>query len=251
MAEAAVQARNLKRSFGAVKAVDGVDFDVGAGEIFGIIGPDGAGKTTTLRLLAGVLRCHSGSVQIAGIDAIKDIEKARLNLGYMPQRFSVYGDLTIDENMKFFDDLYGIRGKAFSDRREELLEFSRLGPHRKKVGQALSGGMQKKLALSCVLFHRPKVLLLDEPTNGVDPVSRRELWGLLYELIGGGTTIVVSTAYMDEAERCSRVALLYQGRVLTCAEPSQLLRSAGREERGGHDLEEVFVRLIEERGRQR
>jgi drug efflux transport system ATP-binding protein len=222
MAEAAVIARGLTRSFGKTVAVAGVDLEVETGEIMGLIGPDGAGKTTTMRMLVGAIAIDSGSAAIAGIDVATNPEGVKRLIGYMPQRFSLYGDLTVIENMKFFADLYGVTGKAYRKREEELLQFSRLGPHSKKLAASLSGGMQKKLALSCNLLHKPQVLLLDEPTNGVDPVSRRELWGLLYDLLGSGTTIVVSTPYMDEAERCTRVAMLYDGKVLVCDRPSEL-----------------------------
>lgn len=224
MAEKALVARGLTRSFGETKAVDGLDLEVETGEIMGLIGPDGAGKTTSMRMFVGAIGIDSGNAEICGIDVGRDPEAVKRRIGYMPQRFSLYGDLTVSENMKFFADLYGVTGKAYREREQELLRFSRLGPHSKKLAASLSGGMQKKLALSCNLFHKPQVLLLDEPTNGVDPVSRRELWGLLYDLLRGGTTIVVSTPYMDEAERCTRVAMLYDGRVLVCDRPSELNR---------------------------
>ena len=243
MNDVAVSIRSLTRSFGPTRAVRGIDLDVSRGSIFGIIGPDGAGKTTMLRLLAGVLLPDSGNVAIDGLDATRPTDALRLRIGYMPQRFSVYGDLSVEENMRFFADLYGVYGPAYESRKQELLEFSRLTKHATKLGRELSGGMQKKLALSCVLFHKPSLLLLDEPTNGVDPVSRRELWSLLYQLLDSGATIIVSTAYMDEAERCGRVALLHEGTILLEDSPSGLMTSP-RAPADARTLEDVFVALI-------
>ena len=240
--------KDLFRSFdtkmGLVKAVDGIHLNVKHGEIFGLIGPDGAGKTTTMRLLVGAIRATSGIVTMQGINVAQNPDAVRRHIGYMPQKFSLYGDLTVDENMKFLADLYGVTGEAFMTRRRELLAFSHLDEHVKKFAKSLSGGMQKKLALSCNLFHAPDILILDEPTNGVDPVSRRELWGLLYDLLGRGTTILVSTPYMDEAERCTRISLLYDGKVLYCGTPTSLIKGQ-REEPRSQSLEKGVRHAIQ------
>ncbi len=218
-----LRALELNKSFGTVTAVCGINLDIEAGAVVGLVGPDGAGKSTLLRLFMGLLRPTSGKVTIDGLDVERDAARVKEAVGYMPQHFSLYGDLTVAENMRFFADLYGVEREAFVARRAELLRFSALAPFEDRPARQLSGGMQKKLALACNLFHTPRVLFLDEPTTGVDPVSRRELWALLGQLNQSGTTIVLSTPYMDEAARCHRVALIFEGRLLAYGTPAAVV----------------------------
>ncbi len=217
-----IRCRDVQRRFGRTVAVAGVDLAIAAGEIYGLIGPDGAGKTTLLRMLAGVLRPDAGSIHIAGVDVVRHPEQVRALLGYMPQRFSLYADLSVLENLLFYADIFGVRGAARRERLERLLAFARLDAFRHRPAGQLSGGMKKKLALACALVHRPRVLLLDEPTNGVDPISRREFWDILADLHLEGVTILVTTPYMDEAERCQRVGLMHRGRILRQDTPAAL-----------------------------
>lgn len=226
-APGSVQLHELRRTFGATVAVDGLSLNVAPGELFGIVGPDGAGKTTTLRMLAGVLRPTSGSAVIGGVDVTENPERVKHDLAYMAQRFGLYEDLTVAENLDFYADLYRVPRSERPARLERLYEFSRLGAFSNRLAGKLSGGMKQKLALSCSLIHRPSLLLLDEPTFGVDPISRRELWLILHEMVADGITIVVTTSYLDEAERCDRVALLDEGRVLAIDTPTALQRSRG------------------------
>ncbi len=218
----AISVRGLTRRFGEVVAVGGISFDVGRGELFGIVGPDGAGKTTTVRMLAGVLRPSSGDAWVAGVPVGSEPEKVKGRIAYMAQRFGLYEDLTVRENLDFYADLYGVPRHERPARLERLYAFSGLGPFETRLAGKLSGGMKQKLSLSCALVHRPGILLLDEPTFGVDPISRRDLWLILHEMVARGTTILVTTAYMDEAERCDRVALLDAGRLLALAPPRAL-----------------------------
>jgi ABC-2 type transport system ATP-binding protein len=218
----AVVVRELVKDFAGVRAIDHLSFEVAAGEIFGIVGPDGAGKTTTMRILAGVLTPNAGSASIAGCDVVRDPEGVKHLISYMPQRFGLYEDLTVDENIRFYADLFGIRRDAREARATELLKACGMSEFRARAAGKLSGGMKQKLGLVCALIHTPQVLILDEPTNGVDPVSRREFWAMLYALVGQGVTVVNSTAYLDEAERCHRIALLHQGRLLFCDTPERL-----------------------------
>lgn len=219
----AIETEQLTRTFEHVTAVDGVSLRVETGEIFGLIGPDGAGKTTLLRLLATVILPTAGRARVLGHDIVREAEPIRRQIGYMPQRFSLYGDLTVWENLNFFADVHGLRGRERRERLQRLLAFSRLEPFRDRRARHLSGGMQKKLALACALAHHPRLLLLDEPTTGVDPVSRREFWDILADLLAEGVTIVVSTPYMDEAERCTRVGLMYEGRILVEDTPDAIV----------------------------
>ena len=212
----------LSKSFGEVRAVDRLSFDVHPGEIFGLVGPDGAGKTTAMRMLAGVLDADSGSATVAGCDVVRDPEGAKLLLSYMSQRFGLYEDLTVDENIRFYADLFGVARKRRLERSQELLAAAGLSDFRGRLAGNLSGGMKQKLGLVCALIHTPKALLLDEPTNGVDPVSRRDFWRILYSLIAEGVAILTSTSYLDEAERCHRVGLLYRGKMLLCDRPEEL-----------------------------
>ncbi len=218
----AIVAEGLTRSFPGICAVDALSIEVRAGEIFGLVGPDGAGKTTTLRMLAGILPPDGGSAQVAGFDVVRDPEGAKHALSYMPQRFGLYEDLTVDENIRFYADLFGVKRAERRDRSAQLLEAAGMAEFRARLAGKLSGGMKQKLGLVCALIHRPKVILLDEPTTGVDPVSRRDFWRILYELIAEGVAILASTAYLDEAERCHRVALLHEGKLLFCDTPTNL-----------------------------
>jgi len=211
---AAIQVQGLTRRFGEVVAVDGLAFEVGRGELFGLVGPDGAGKTTTLRMLAGVLRPTSGDALVEGVSMARDPETAKPGIAYMSQRFGLYADLTVAENLAFYADLYGVPRAERPERLARLYRFSGLEPFRDRLAGQLSGGMKQKLGLSCALIHQPRVLLLDEPTFGVDPVSRRDLWLIVHEMVALGITAVVSTAYLDEAERFDRVAFMHRGRLL-------------------------------------
>jgi len=216
--------RNLKKSYGPVQAVRGVSFEVKEGEIFGLIGPDGAGKTTIIRIIVSLLAADSGEVLFKGKRVGEHIQYVRTNVGYMPQRFSLYQDLTVRENLDFFGDLFKVPKDIQARRREQLYAFSKLGPFENRRAGQLSGGMKQKLALSCMLMHEPDVIVLDEPTFGVDPVSRSEFWDILKELAGRGTTIVVTTAYMDEAHLCDRVGLMFNGQLLALDMPSALMQ---------------------------
>lgn len=217
-----IEARNLTRRFGSLIAVDRLNLEVARGEIFGLVGPDGAGKTTTLRLLCGLLRPSEGQVWIAGYELLGQPDAVKEHIGYMPQRFGLYDDLTVDENMRFYADLFGLPSNERETFARQLLKMTRMEPFRRRRAAHLSGGMKQKLALMCTLLHRPTILLLDEPTSGVDPVSRRDFWVILYELVKEGLTVLVTTSYLDEAERCNRIGLIYQGRLIYCASPERL-----------------------------
>ncbi|MBI5248565.1 MAG: ABC transporter ATP-binding protein [Desulfomonile tiedjei] len=218
----AIRTEKLCRDFGKVEAVKNLHLQVKRGELFGLVGPDGAGKTTTMRMLAGILDPTSGSAWVDGISIVDDPEGIKEHLAYMPQRFGLYQDLTVMENLIFYADLFRVPKKLRAGRIETLFGFSRLGPFKDRLAGALSGGMKQKLGLACALIHSPRVLLLDEPTNGVDPVSRRDFWKILYELLKEGISILVSTAYLDEAERTNRVGLMHQGRLVQLGEPRAL-----------------------------
>jgi ABC-2 type transport system ATP-binding protein len=223
----AVDFHAVSKTYGAVKALDGLSFAVDRGEMFGMIGPDGAGKTTAIRIACGLLRPDGGTVRILGSDPVQDHRRITGAVGYLSQRFSLYGDLTIDENVAFFAEIHGLRD--YRATRDRLLEMTQLTPFRARRADRLSGGMKQKLALACTLVHEPEVLVLDEPTTGVDPVARREFWKLLSEFLARGLTIVMATPYLDEAERCRRVLLLHEGRVLAIDTPAALQGSlAGR-----------------------
>jgi len=217
-----IHTRELRREFKHTVALDSLDLDVKYGELFGLVGPDGAGKTTCLRLLAGLLNITSGSVEVLGFDLGADSEAVKPHIGYMAQLFSLYGELSVRENLVFFADLFNVEAHIFPQRMARLLEFAGLTEFTNRRAAHLSGGMQKKLALACTLIHQPQILLLDEPTTGVDPVSRREFWDILTDLHMEGTTIVVSTPYMDEADRCSRIGLMYAGRMPVCESPQRI-----------------------------
>jgi len=220
MASAALELDGITKRFGETDAVRGVSYAVSPGEMFGLIGPDGAGKTTTIRLLCGLLRPDGGQIRVLGKDPVTHHHAITTQIGYFSQKFSLYGDLTIDENIAFFAEIHGVA--HYQDRRNRLLEMMQLTPFRSRLADRLSGGMKQKLALACTLVHEPQIILLDEPTTGVDPVSRREFWRLLSEFLSQGITIFMATPYLDEAERCSRVALMSQGRILALDEPAGL-----------------------------
>ena len=220
MSDAAITLDHVKKRFGQTEAVGGVSFDVRKGEMFGLIGPDGAGKTTTIRMLCGLLRADSGVIKVLGKDPVTEHHAITRTVGYFSQKFSLYGDLTIDENIAFFAEIHGVKG--YQARRTRLLDMMQLTKFRDRLAERLSGGMKQKLALACTLVHEPDVVLLDEPTTGVDPVSRREFWRLLSDFLSQGITIFMATPYLDEAERCSRVALMSEGLVLALDQPSAI-----------------------------
>ena len=226
---AAIVLKNLVKEFSGTKAVDGLSFSVERGEIFGLVGPDGAGKTTTIRMLVGVLLPTSGTAEVAGFDVVRQAEEIKKRIGYMSQKFSLYGELSVQENLDFFADTYLVSGPEKEKRQKRLLHFSKLGPFVDRQARYLSGGMKQKLGLSCALIHTPEILFLDEPTTGVDPVSRRDLWEIVYDLLEENVTVFVSTPYMDEAERCSRVAFIHKGRILALDDPKRLKAASGRE----------------------
>ncbi len=225
----AVSLRGLTRHFGDVRAVDELSFDAARGELFGIVGPDGAGKTTTLRALAGVLPPSGGDALLDGISVVRDPEGVKHHIAYMSQRFGLYTDLTVRENLDFYADLFLVPRDERAARRERLYRFSGLGSFESRLAGQLSGGMKQKLGLCCALIHEPAIMLLDEPTFGVDPISRRDLWLIVHEMVARGVTVLVATAYLDEAERCDRVAMLHEGRLIALDTPRALQnRLAGR-----------------------
>ena len=210
----------VTKRYGPATAVNELSFSVERGEMFGLIGPDGAGKTTTIRLICGLLHATSGTIRVLDLDPVRDHRRLTASVGYLSQRFSLYGDLSVDENVAFFAEIHGVRD--FAARRDRLLELTQLAPFRSRLAERLSGGMKQKLALACTLVHEPDLIVLDEPTTGVDPVSRREFWKLLSEFLSQGITILMATPYLDEAERCTRVALLHEGRLLALDRPAAL-----------------------------
>jgi len=234
-----IEIHDLTRRFGNIVAVDHVTLTVNQGEIFGLVGPDGSGKTTVLRMLSGLISPTEGTARVAGYDVVRNPQAVKDRIGYMAQRFGLYPDLSVQENMDFYADLFGISRSERRELGEKLMRMTRMEPFRSRRAAQLSGGMKQKLALMCTLLHRPQVLLLDEPTTGVDPVSRRDFWTILYELLKEGITVVLTTAYLDEAERCNRVGLMYRGRMIRCAPPEALKSEA---ENGS--MEAVFIKTI-------
>lgn len=226
-AEFEIETRSLVKHFGDVRALDGLDLSISRGELFGLVGPDGAGKTTALRILSGIMDPTSGEAYIAGISVNRDPEAVKDKIGYMSQRFGLYEDLTVMENILFYADLYEVARRERPSRIERLLGFSNLTPFADRLAGALSGGMKQKLGLACALIHTPEILLLDEPTNGVDPVSRRDFWKILYDLLKEDVTILITTAYLDEAERCGRVGLLNEGKLIVVDTPQNIKNSLG------------------------
>jgi ABC-2 type transport system ATP-binding protein len=237
--DAIIETRGLTRRFGTLTAVDHLDLTVGRGEIFGLVGPDGAGKTTTVRMLCGLMDPSEGSATVAGHDVARESQAVKDQIGYMAQRFGLYTDLTVQENMVFYADLFGITGAERERLSAQLLRMTRMEPFTTRQAGRLSGGMKQKLALMCTLLHRPQILFLDEPTNGVDPVSRRDFWAILYQLLRDGITIFMTTAYLDEAERCNRVGLMHKGRLIRCEAPDQMKRATK-----SPTLEAAFIKEI-------
>lgn len=237
----AIKTVGLRKEFGPVVAVDRLDLDVNEGEIFGLVGPDGAGKSTTMRLLTGILEPTSGEGWVCRKHIIKESEDLKELIAYMPQRFGLYEDLSVLENINFYADVFCVPKKDRSSIIERLLGFSGLLSFKQRLAANLSGGMKQKLGLACALIHTPKILFLDEPTNGVDPVSRRDFWQILYGLLKEKVTIFLSTSYLDEAERCKRVALMHKGKLLRCDTPDAI-----KKERGRKTLEEAFIDIIKE-----
>ncbi len=216
----AITIRSATKTFGDITAVDSLSLEVRKGEMFALVGPDGAGKTTTIRMLCGITAPTSGKLSVLGFDVQSQIAEVRKRIGYLSQRFSLYGDLTVDENIEFFAEIHGVYN--YKDRRNELLDFTRLTPFRSRIADKLSGGMKQKLALACTLIHTPELIFLDEPTTGVDPVSRRDFWKVLSSLLKSGISIFMTTPYLDEAERCSRVGLMNDGKILMADTPQNL-----------------------------
>ncbi len=236
-----IEIRGLTRRFGELTAVDHLNLTVARGEIFGLVGPDGAGKTTTLRMLCGLMEPSEGSALVAGHDSATQSQAVKDQIGYMAQRFGLYQDLTVEENMVFYADLFDITGQTRDELTAQLLRMTRMEPFRTRQAGRLSGGMKQKLALMCTLLHRPQILFLDEPTNGVDPVSRRDFWAILYQLLKDGITIFMTTAYLDEAERCNRVGLMHKGKLIRCSTPEVM-----KAETGTTTLEGAFIKTIHE-----
>jgi ABC-2 type transport system ATP-binding protein len=241
-----LQFSELRKSFGATLAVDGLSLEVLPGEIVGLIGPDGAGKSTAMRIGCTLLAPDSGTATVAGFDTVKEPAKVKEHIGYMPQRFSLYPDLTVEENLRFFADLYEVPTSEMREREKRLMEFSRLEPFRKRRAAQLSGGMKQKLALSCTLIHTPDVLILDEPTTGVDPLSRQEFWKILRELADDGKALLVSTPYMDEAALCNKIALMHHGKTLATGTPNDIIKHFDRKllEISGRDVEQALAKLV-------
>ena len=237
--DAVIETRDLTKRFGALTAVDHLNLTVGRGEIFGLVGPDGAGKTTTVRMLCGLMDPSEGAATVAGHDVARESQAVKDQIGYMAQRFGLYADLTVQENMVFYADLFGITGAERDRLSAQLLRMTRMEPFTARQAGRLSGGMKQKLALMCTLLHHPQILFLDEPTNGVDPVSRRDFWTILYQLLKDGITIFMTTAYLDEAERCNRVGLMHKGKLIRCEAPEAMKRA-----NQAANLEAAFIKEI-------
>jgi len=244
----AVQLQDVSKHFGSIEAVNHVSFHMVGGSILGLVGSDGAGKSTLLRMIAAMVRPSSGTIRIHGLDVASRKTRIKPLIGYMPQRFGLYLDLTVEENIDFFMDVFGVFGAERAKRRERYLGFSNLLPYLDRLAGALSGGMKQKLGLACVLVHEPKVLILDEPTNGVDPVSRQEFWDILGEMRQEGMTILISTAYLDEGEKCDHLVLMHKSRVLEMATPEEVQSHyPSLEEAMIHRIQEVDEGLIHDR----
>ncbi|RPI17352.1 MAG: ABC transporter ATP-binding protein [Acidobacteriales bacterium] len=240
----AVEVEDLVKRFGDFTAVDHISLRVRRGEIFGFLGPNGAGKSTAIRILCGLLRPTSGLARVGGYDVARDPETVRQNIGYMSQKFSLYDDLTVEENLAFFGGVYGVPEERLGEREEFALRMAGLSGKRSTMTRLLAGGWKQRLALGCAILHEPPILFLDEPTSGVDPIARREFWDLIYQLSEQGNTIFVTTHYMDEAEYCHRLALMYKGKIVALDTPAALKEAAGKP-----SMEEVFVATIEEEER--
>jgi ABC-2 type transport system ATP-binding protein len=243
-----IKIEQLHKSYDEIKAVNGISLIVQAGEMFGLVGPDGAGKTTTIRILCGLLKPDSGSVELLGSELRKNRKEIQNQIGYLSQKFSLYGDLSIDENIEFFAEIHNV--KDFKVRRDELLAITRLTPFRDRLAEKLSGGMKQKLALACSLIHKPKIIFLDEPTTGVDPVSRRDFWKILSDLQKEGITIMMTTPYLDEAERCNRVALMNNGEIIAVDTPQNIKTSIHKQviEIITDDIKKTYSALKDEYG---
>jgi ABC-2 type transport system ATP-binding protein len=244
----AIKTDNLTKRFGTLTAVDGLNLSVARGELFGLVGSDGAGKTTAMRMLVGIMDPSAGEAWVMGRQTVREAEALKDDIGYMSQRFGLYPDLTVLENIHFYADIYGLSSRGRVEKIDRLLAFSNLTPFKKRQAGNLSGGMKQKLGLACALIHTPKVLFLDEPTNGVDPVSRRDFWRILYQLLQEGVTIFVTTAYLDEADRCNRVGLIHKGKLLACDTPDRLrrlMKGAILEVRSGNSR--LAARLLRDR----
>lgn len=246
---AAITVEHLTRRFGAFAAVDDVSFEVRRGEVFGFLGSNGAGKSTTIRMLCGLLRPTSGRAEVGGIDVSRDPEGVKRRIGYMSQRFSLYELLTVEQNIRFYGGLYGLSGERFARRRMFALEMAGLVGREHVLARTLSGGWRQRLALGCALLHEPPILFLDEPTGGVDPVSRRDFWRLIDDLAHGGTTVLVTTHYLDEAERCDRVAIIHGGRIAALGPTQELKRALGARQPSADPemlptLEDVFIDVV-------
>jgi len=236
----AIEVTGLSKTFGDFTAVDNLTFRIKTGEIFGFLGPNGSGKSTTIRMLCGILSPSSGEGKVLGYN-LKDSEKIKQNIGYMSQKFSLYEDLTVEENIDFYAGIYGLRGKEVQERKRELVQLALLTGKEKALAGTLSGGWKQRLALACALVHRPQLLFLDEPTAGVDPVSRRVFWELLYRVAAGGVSILVTTHYMDEAEKCNVVGFIYRGKLMGFGTPKEMMSSLGM-----NNLEDVFIKVVQE-----
>jgi ABC-2 type transport system ATP-binding protein len=234
----AVTTERLRKEFGAVVAVEGLDLQIRRGEVFGLLGPNGSGKTTTIRMLCGLLEPTSGSASVVGHDVVREREALRRSIGYMSQRFGLYEDLTVRENFDFYAGVYGLRGDALDARRTEVFDELELTPRARQLGSALSGGWKQRLGIACATAHKPPLLFLDEPTAGVDPAARRKFWDTIYTLAQRGTTILVTTHYMDEAERCQRVGFLSRGHLIGLGAPHEIAETFGLA-----TIEDVFVEL--------
>ena len=237
-ADAAVRVSGLRKTFGDLVAVEGLDLEIRRGEVFGLLGPNGSGKTTTIRMLCGLLEPSAGEGTVVGYDLLKDADAIRRNIGYMSQKFGLYEDLTVAENLKFYASVYGVRGAAREARMRELLDELHLTPRRDQLAGTLSGGWKQRLALACATAHRPSLVFLDEPTAGVDPAARRHFWQIIYALAAAGTTILVTTHYMDEAERCERLAFLSRGHLIGLGTVDEVTRQFGE-----RTIEDVFIAL--------
>jgi len=244
---AMVEVRGLVKRFDGFTAVDHVTLEIARGEIFGFLGPNGAGKTTTIRILCGLLEPSEGVARVNGFDVAREPESVKHSIGYMSQKFSLYDDLTVEENLDFFCGVYGVAGARRDERKAYALRMAGLEPERKRMTRELAGGWKQRLALGCAVLHEPPVLFLDEPTSGVDPIARRRFWDLIYEMAEAGSTVIVSTHYMDEAEYCQRLALMHRGRVVALGTPGELRAQCG----AGATMDDVFTACIEREERQR
>ncbi len=241
MSDLTVRCTSLVKRFGDFTAVDNVSLEVRKGEIFGFLGPNGAGKSTTIRILCGLLAPTSGSALVNGFDVDSESEKVKQSIGYMSQKFSLYDDLTVEENLDFFGGIYGVSAELRPKRKAYALRMAALESERRTMTRQLAGGWKQRLALGCAILHSPPVVFLDEPTSGVDPIARRRFWDLIYDMAGGGTTVFVTTHYMEEAEYCHRLALMYRGRVIALGSPGALKAECG----AGSTMDDVFVQSIE------